>query len=114
MQTARVLIIDDEKHIRTVLESELGTFGFRTSAAGTGQEGLDLLKGDEFDVMLLDLNLPGMGGIEVLRKVRANEIPVEVVVLTADAAIPTAVEAVKLGAFDYLVKPVDLEHLSNV
>ncbi len=114
MQSPKVLIIDDEKNIRTVMETELPTFGFVVSSAATGQEGQDRLKEDEFDVVLLDLNLPGMGGIEVLRQMRAGDLPVEVIVLTADAAIPTAVEAVKLGAYDYLVKPVDLEHLSNI
>jgi DNA-binding NtrC family response regulator len=114
MQQIKVLIIDDEKNIRDVLGTELATFGFKTAAAGTAKTGLVLLEQEEFDVLLLDLNMPGMCGLDVLKQIQAEDIPVEVVVLTADAAIPSAVEAIKLGAYDYLVKPVDLDHLSNV
>ena len=114
MQDIKVLIVDDEKNIRTVLETELTSFGFRTAASPTGSAALELLEQKEFDVVLLDLNMPGMGGIDVLRQIRAGDMPVEVLVLTADAAVPTAVEAIKIGAYDYLVKPVDLEHLSKV
>ncbi len=114
MPEIKVLIVDDEKNIRDVLKNELLTFGHRTAAADSGTSALALLDQEEFDVVLLDLNIPGMSGIEILKQIRTGDIPVEVVVLTADAAIPSAVEAIKLGAFDYLVKPVDLDHLSNV
>lgn len=114
MQEIKVLVVDDEKNIREVLESELPFYGFKAAAAATGASALALLENEEFDVVLLDLNMPGMGGVEVLRQIRSADIPVEVVVLTADAGIPTAVEAIKLGAYDYLVKPVDLEQLANV
>ncbi len=114
MPEIKVLIVDDEKNIRDVLKNELVTFGHRTAAADSGATALALLDQEEFDVVLLDLNIPGMSGIEILKHIRAGDIAVEVVVLTADAAIPSAVEAIKLGAYDYLVKPVDLDHLSNV
>ena len=114
MPLIKVLVVDDEKNIREVLETELSTYGFATAAAATGPEALRRLEQEEFDVVLLDLNMPGMSGIEVLKQIHSGDIPVEVVVLTADAAIPSAVDAVKQGAYDYLVKPVDLEHLSNV
>lgn len=114
MKPAEVLIIDDEKNIREVLKEELTAYGFRTATASTGLDGLRMLEQKEFDVAVLDLNMPVMGGIDLLKQIRTKEIPVEVIVLTADAAISTAVEAVKLGACDYLVKPFDLAHLSNV
>ena len=110
----RVLIADDEKNLRQVLQAEFAADGFQASEAENGQQALDLLQAQEFDVLVLDLNMPGMGGIEVLERMKALELPTEVVVLTANATVTTAVEAMKLGAYEYLTKPFDLETLVTI
>ena len=108
----RVLVADDEKNIRMVLRNELSSDGIDVREADSGQKAIDLLEKDEYDVLLLDLNMPGLGGIEVLKTMKALEIPTEVIVLTADAAVSTAVQAMKFGAYDYLTKPFKLEELA--
>jgi DNA-binding NtrC family response regulator len=110
----KLLIADDEKNIRQFLTVELASHGITTDEADTGMKALELIEGDEYDVLLLDLNMPGMDGIEVLKKMKVLDIPTEVIVLTANAHVPTAVEAIKLGAYDYLTKPFSLEELTSV
>jgi DNA-binding NtrC family response regulator len=110
----KVLVADDEKNIRMVLRNELSSEGVDVSEADSGQTAIDLLEKDEYDVLLLDLNMPGLGGIEVLKTIKALEIPTEVIVLTADAAVSTAVQAMKFGAYDYLTKPFKLEELATL
>jgi DNA-binding NtrC family response regulator len=110
----KLLIADDEKNLRQVLHEELSRDGFETREAENGQAALDLLQKNEFDVLILDLNMPGIGGIEVLERIRGMELSTEVIVLTANATVTTAVEAMKLGAYDYLTKPFDLEALTGI
>ena len=110
----KLLIVDDEKNIRQVLKNELSTETIEVDEAEHGQRALELLEQDEYDVVLLDLNMPRLGGIEVLKRMRSLEYPAEVIVLTANATISTAVEAMKLGAYDYLTKPFRLEELSAI
>ena len=109
-----ILIADDERNLREVLVNELSKRGYNVAEAGNGLEALDLLEKKEYDVLLLDLNMPGLGGIEVLKKIKYLDIPTEVIVLTAYATVSTAVEAMKLGAYDYLTKPFNLEELATV
>ena len=110
----RVLIADDEKNLREVLQAELAADGFHACEAENGQQALAQLQEQEFDVMVLDLNMPGLGGIEVLERMKALDLPTEVVVLTANATVATAVEAMKLGAYEYLTKPFDLDTLVTI
>jgi DNA-binding NtrC family response regulator len=108
----KLLVTDDEKNLRQVLRTEItAQGGAQVDEAENGLKALELLDRNEYDVVLLDLNMPCMGGIDVLRKIKSFEIPVEVIVLTANATIATAVEAMKLGAYDYLTKPFRLEEL---
>jgi len=107
----KILITDDEKNIREVLRNELVSIASCVAVAEDGLKALDLLEKDEYDVLLLDLSMPGMGGIDVLKKLKMLDIPIEVVVLTAHASIQTAVDAMKLGAYDYLMKPFKLAEL---
>ncbi len=107
-----VLIVDDERNLRDVLRTELTADGFLATEAESGSAALEALAVRDVDVLLLDLTMPGMTGIDVLKKVRATEFPPEVIVLTANATVSTAVEAMKLGAYDYLMKPADLEDLT--
>jgi two-component system response regulator AtoC len=110
----KILIVDDEKNLRQVLAIELATDGDEVDTAEDGVKALDLLEHAEYDVVLLDLNMPRLGGIEVLKKIRALDIPVEVIILTANTTVSVAVEAMKLGAYDYLTKPFRLEELSPI
>jgi DNA-binding NtrC family response regulator len=108
----KILIVDDEKNLRQVLAIELSADGDEVDAAEDGLKALEFLEKTEYDVVLLDLNMPRMGGIDVLKKIRALDIPAEVIILTANTTISVAVEAMKLGAYDYLTKPFRQEELS--
>ncbi len=110
----KILIVDDEKNLRQVLAVELAAEGDDVDAAEDGLTALEFLEKTEYDVVLLDLNMPRMGGIDVLKKMRALDMPAEVIILTANTTISAAVEAMKLGAYDYLTKPFRMEELSPV
>ena len=108
------LIAEDEKNLRKVLVNELSDEGYNIAEADDGRKALEILQKDDYDVVLLDMNMPVMGGIEVLKKMKALEIPAEVIILTGNLTLTTAVEAMKLGAYDYLTKPFNLNELSLV
>ncbi len=110
----RILIADDEKNLRAVLCNELSREGYFAEGAETGSKALEILERGEHDVLLLDLNMPGLGGIDVLRKVKGFESAPEVIILTAHGTISAAVEAMKLGAYDFLTKPIKIEELGVV
>ena len=110
----KILIAEDEKNLRKVLVNELSAEGYDVVEADDGKKALEVLQKDDFDVVLLDMNMPVLGGIEVLKKMKALEIPTEVIILTGNLTLTTAVEAMKLGAYDYLTKPFNLNELSLV
>jgi len=110
----RVLIADDEKNIRELLRDELAAMMAHVAAVDSGLRALEQLEKNEYDVLLLDLTMPGMDGIEVLKKLKSLDIPAEVIIFTANATVMTAVEAMKLGAYDYLMKPFKLAELVPV
>jgi len=107
----KLLICDDEKNIRQVLKIELATEGVEVDEAENGQKALELLEKNEYDVLLLDLNMPHVSGMEVLQKMKSLDSRAEVVILTANTSISTAVEAMRSGAYDYLTKPFKMEEL---
>jgi two-component system response regulator AtoC len=108
----RVLVVDDEKNFRRVIVQELERQGFSVEEAAGGKEALELITREEFDVLILDLSMPGLGGMDLLRMVKELDNPLEVIILTAHGTITTAVEAMKLGAYDFLSKPFRMEELS--
>ncbi|HEV8662832.1 MAG TPA: sigma-54 dependent transcriptional regulator [Candidatus Methylomirabilis sp.] len=108
----RVLVADDERNFTQVLRMELGREGYAVDVAGNGREALTRLGASEYDVLLLDLKMPEVPGIEVLRELHSWEAGPEVIVLTGHATVPTAIEAMKLGAYDYLTKPCKTEELA--
>ena len=110
----KVLIADDDKNLRLVLAAELSSEGFDVSAASGGGKALEMLETEEYDIMLLDLKMEDMNGLEVLQKIKSGDLTVEVIVLTAYASVPTAVDAMKLGAYDYLTKPFKMEELKAI
>ncbi len=111
IQSARVLVLEDDKALSEVLCEELQARGCHTVAAPTVADGFEQLKQWEFDVALVDLILPDGSGIELLKHIAEEELPTESIVLTGYAAVSTAIEAMKLGAYDYLTKPARMEEL---
>lgn len=109
--SCNILIVDDEKAQRDILQTILGKEGYRTTVAGSGHDALDKLKHDEFDLILTDLKMQGMSGMELLEKVLAESPQQCVIIMTAHGTIDSAVEATRKGAFNYLEKPLDREHL---
>lgn len=104
-----ILIVDDEKGVRDSLQLVLEYEGYRIMKASTGQEGLDKVEDGEPDVILLDVKMPGLDGLEVLERLRPAETGRVVVMISGHADIATAVEATRMGAFDFLEKPLDQE-----
>src|SRR4029077_20597058 len=104
-----ILIVDDEAGIRDSLAGILGDEGYSASSAESGEACLDLLRKTTFDVVLLDIWLPGVDGLETLEKIREFENPPEVIMISGHGTIETAVRATKLGAYDFLEKPLSLE-----
>ena len=112
--TVRILVVDDEPHVRTSLASWFRDEGYTVNAACSGKEALDLLTREGADILLIDIKMPGMDGLELQRKVRELSADSTVIIMTAYAAVETAVQALKEGAYDYIVKPFDPENLSRL
>jgi putative nucleotidyltransferase with HDIG domain len=107
----RVLVVDDEDTIRAAISRFLGTRGYEVDAAGSGAEALELLRGSRYALMLCDVRMPGMSGIDLLQQAVAADATLATVMLTAVNDAPTATQALARGAYDYLVKPVELAEL---
>lgn len=113
-EAARVLVVDDEANLRKVLSAQLRQRGYDVTTVANGQEALDLLGAEVHDVMLTDLRMPEVDGMTLLTEARSRHPRMPVVVLTAHGTVDTAVNAMKLGAFDYLTKPFDKAELELV
>jgi DNA-binding response OmpR family regulator len=109
-----ILIVDDEKNIRLTLSQALETLGAEIDTAANGEEALTKLKEEEFGLILLDIRMPGMDGMEVLRRVRDIRPDIRIIMITAYGTIESAVEAMKLGAVDFLQKPFDPEEIREL
>ncbi|MFQ5911755.1 MAG: sigma-54-dependent transcriptional regulator [Nitrospinota bacterium] len=107
----KILVIDDEASHRMMLKAVLSDEGYAVRLAATGEDGLRAVEEEVFDLILLDIRMPGIGGIETLRRIRAISPTVPVLMMTAYGTVNSAVEAMKLGAYDYLEKPLDVEVL---
>ncbi len=114
MSNRKILIVDDEFSVRQSLEEWFVEDGFQVETAETGHAAIQKMDRGPYDIILLDLKMPGMDGIEVQKKVREIDRGATIIILTAYASVETAVEALKLGAFDYVTKPVDPDELSNL
>lgn len=110
----RILIADDEENVRKVLRNELVRKGHDVEAVAGGAEALERLAARPFDVLLSDLKMPGMDGLALLKRARELDLGTEVVLLTGQGSIPSAVEAVRAGAFDYLAKPCAIDEVEAV
>jgi len=110
----KVLVIDDDETVRDVLSSFLGGKNFDITLAVNGEAGLDMLHADKFELILTDLVMPGITGMDILAEVAAARITAPVIVMTAFGTVQTAVEAMRTGAFDYITKPFNLDELMLV
>ena len=108
---ARVLIVDDEKDFVEMFALRLEGQGERVSTAHSGKEALKILENNIIDVVILDIRMPGMDGIDVLKQIKKLYPIIEVILLTGHGSTETAVKGMKLGAFDYLMKPADFEDI---
>ena len=108
----RILLVEDEEKLRRVIELQLASAGFEVDKTGAAEEGLKIV--DRADMVLTDLRLPGMNGLQFLSLIRRQNSQVPVVVMTAFGSIETAVESMKAGATDFLLKPFSLDHLMQV
>jgi len=112
-ETPSVLIVDDERVVCDLLSEELVDRGYQCTTVLSGNEALAILAVQDFDVLLLDIRLPGISGMEVLKKIWLNCPNISTIMITAVNEVDTAVEAMKLGASDYLVKPLDLDRVDT-
>lgn len=112
MATFRVLIVDDETDFLETIVNRLQKRKIEATGVSSGEAALDIIKEKPYDIILLDVKMPGgMGGIEVLREIKKLQPLTEVILLTGHAAVETSIEGLKLGAFDYLLKPVKFTEL---
>jgi DNA-binding NtrC family response regulator len=109
--SVRLLVVDDDEQMRTTLVKRFQRLGLTVTAATSGEEALDRMQHTRCDVALLDLHLPGIGGIELLAKLKELQPELEALMLTAHGSIETAIQAMKQGAYDYLTKPFHLPEL---
>jgi signal transduction histidine kinase/DNA-binding response OmpR family regulator len=113
-ETSRILVIDDEEGLRDFLTYELGALGYSVESASGGEEGLRKLKSGGFGLVISDVRMPGMDGLALLEEIRRTSPRMEVVLTTGHGTVETAVEAMKRGAFDFLLKPVETDRLTSV
>ena len=113
MEAIRILIVDDETDASEILSLRLGRRKMQTFTAANGLEALAFLKTTPVDIVLLDVKMPGMDGIEVLRHIKQDYKEIEVIMLSGHADMDVATQGLELGAFFYQLKPIDLESLCH-
>ena len=114
MSNLTILTIDDEENIRNGLADNFELEGYNVKAAGSGKEGLKIIENESIDLVITDLKMDGMSGQDVVRQVTTKYPGIPIIVLTGHGSIDDATEAIKAGAFDFLTKPLDLDHLNIV
>ena len=114
MAKQRILIVDDDESLRRVMQVQLEQEGYSVTSASGGQAAMNTLERSPQDLMIVDLKMPGLSGVEVLKRVRTEYPETVVLLITAFGTVETAVEAMKLGAYDYLTKPANADALRLV
>ena len=109
-----ILIVDDEAIVRDSIGDWLRTVGYQVESAETGEEALEMVETKEYSILILDVRLPGKSGIQVLREVKASKPHIKSIIITAFPSEGLADEAMRLGAVDYLIKPVLCENLERL
>jgi DNA-binding NtrC family response regulator len=111
----RMIIVDDDKEIRNILSIFLAEDGRSViDTAGTGEEAFSKYVDAPYDIVITDINMPGMNGIDLIRKIKRREDTVEFIIMTGYASVDTAIDAVRVGAFDYVLKPFKFDELKIV
>ena len=113
MKMAKVLLVDDEVDFTDTTKTLLEHRGYEVTVANSGDSAIRTLGQKEYDVMVLDLKMPGMDGISTLKEIKKLDFHIHILVLTGHGAINTAMEAMELGAYDYLSKPCDIDELTE-
>jgi DNA-binding NtrC family response regulator len=108
---ANILLVDDEERFVEILAQRLQARGLNVDVATTGEKAIDLVKAKDFDAVLLDLSMPGMDGLAVLRKMKKINPYLQIIILTGQGSIQATVEVMKAGAMDFMEKPVDINKL---
>jgi len=109
----RLLLVDDEEGFRMTIAKRLGKRGFVPVQASSGEECLNILGKELLDVVVLDVKMPGISGIDTLKAIKQVYKKVQVILLTGNIAVSDGIDGIKSGAFDYLTKPVEIDHLVN-
>ncbi|MCK9275562.1 MAG: sigma-54 dependent transcriptional regulator [Syntrophales bacterium] len=113
MSISKILIVDDEPSMRAALSESLSLCGYEVETAGDGQDALEKFRSRSYEVVITDMRMPGLNGLEVLRGIKKLSPATPVIVITAYGTVNTAVEAMRAGAFDFIMKPFSLEHLET-
>jgi DNA-binding NtrC family response regulator len=111
MEKFAILLVDDKEEFVSVLSNRLLLHGMEVHTATKGEDALAILQEKTTDVVVLDVVMPGMGGLETLRRIKETYPHIQVILLTGHASTKEGMEGMRLGAFDYLMKPVDIEEL---
>jgi len=111
MKGSKILLVDDEVVFTTNMSKLLTNRGYRVSAVNSGDSAILALEKENFDVVVLDLKMPGMDGITTLKEIRKMGLLTEILILTGHGSIDSALDAIKLGAYDYLTKPCEVDEL---
>jgi DNA-binding response OmpR family regulator len=114
MPTARLLVVDDEEHVTAIIEEYFTSLGYEVEIAHDGAEALRRAAAVRPDVVLLDINMPRMNGVEVLRDIKQIDETIAVIMVTANEQVQLAADALKSGAFGYVPKPFDFRYLDHM
>ncbi len=114
MKGSRILLVDDEVVFTTNMSKLLTNRGYKVTAVNSGDSAIRELEEKDFDVVVLDLKMPGMDGITTLKEIKKLDLFVETLILTGHGSIDTAMEAIKMGAYDYLTKPCEIDELVTI
>lgn len=109
--TAKVLLVDDEENFLATLAERLQLRGMKVTALTRGEEAVALVDSQDFDLIVLDLSMPGIDGLETLQRIKSKNIETEIIILTGQGSIRAGIQAMKMGADDFLQKPVDITDL---
>ena len=111
MRNLKILLVDDEEEFVTTLAERLELRGFRAQAVTDGEGALHMIESDPPQVIILDVMMPGLGGLEVLKRIKTQHPQIHVILLTGHGSTKEGIEGMQLGAFDYLMKPINIEEL---
>ncbi|MBU2513983.1 response regulator [bacterium] len=113
MRNPKVLLVDDEADFVTALAERLQLRKINATIATSGEMALEMIETDRPDVVILDIKMPGLGGLEVLHQIKGKDKSIQVILLTGHGSTREGIEGMRLGAYDFLMKPIDIDELIN-